>query len=100
MEMDQAGDQVSPLPPMEGLMWTPPSIKDHQMTKLRETINAKYQEIFKLMKNFIDGLVTITICFGLKSGIFVRSLAPHSPIKLVLIHKYLLIKFQLNGFLM
>ena len=35
-------DQVSPAPPMEGLMWRPASVKDHQLTKLRLRINEIY----------------------------------------------------------
>ena len=35
-------DQVSPAPPHEGLLWSPSNVKDHQLTKLRELINAKH----------------------------------------------------------
>ena len=35
-------DQVSPTPTYEGLMWSPSNVKDHQLTKLRDVINAKY----------------------------------------------------------
>ena len=45
-------DLVSPVPPLEGLMWTPPSIKDHQMTKLRTLINAKYKENLQTYQEF------------------------------------------------
>lgn len=36
-------DQVSPSPPMDGLMWSPANVKDHQLTKFRQLVNEKYQ---------------------------------------------------------
>ena len=35
-------DEVSAAPPFEGLMWRPSNVQNHQMTKLREEINAKF----------------------------------------------------------
>jgi len=35
-------EQVSATSPIEGLMWRPSDVQNHQMTKLREKINAKF----------------------------------------------------------
>ena len=35
-------EQVSATPSIEGLMWRPSDVQNHQMTKLREKINAKF----------------------------------------------------------
>ena len=35
-------EQVSAIPSIEGLMWRPSDVQNHQMTKLREKINAKF----------------------------------------------------------
>ena len=35
-------EQVSATPSIEGLMWRPSDVQNHQMTKLKEKINAKF----------------------------------------------------------
>ena len=35
-------DKVSASPAIEGLMWRPSDVQNHQMTKLREKINSKF----------------------------------------------------------
>ena len=42
-DFSQMSDEVSPAPPIEGLMWAPPSVKNHSLTKIRQKINQKYK---------------------------------------------------------